>query len=47
MLGQAHAEQDEDRKAIVCLEKAVEIDPYNLDALLVCDEAQLASTLPL
>lgn len=34
MLGVCHAENDEDRKAIVCLQKAVEQDPYNLDALL-------------
>ena len=33
-LGAAHQEQDEDRKAIACLERAVEHDPYNLDALL-------------
>ena len=37
MLGEAHAENDEDRVAIACLEKAVDIDPYNLDALLVAD----------
>ncbi len=29
--GQCHAENDEDKSAIVCLEKAVENDPYNLD----------------
>ena len=34
MLGVAHQEHDQDRKAIMCLEKAVEEDPYNLDALL-------------
>ena len=34
MLGSCHQEQDEDRRAITCLEKAVEQDPYNLDALL-------------
>ncbi|CBJ48315.1 conserved unknown protein [Ectocarpus siliculosus] len=34
MLGQSHAENDQDRLAISCLEKAVEIDPYSLDALL-------------
>ncbi len=32
--GLSHAENDEDRKAIACLEKSVEADPYNLDALL-------------
>lgn len=35
MLGQSHAENDQDRLAISCLERAVEIDPYSLDALLV------------
>jgi peroxin-5 len=34
MLGMSHQEHDEDRKAIQCLERAVEEDPYNLDALL-------------
>ena len=34
MLGLSHQEHDEDRKAIICLERAVEEDPYNLDALL-------------
>ena len=34
MLGQSHAEHDEDRRAIVCLERSVAEDPYNLDALL-------------
>ncbi len=34
MLGQCHAENDQDRRAILCLEKAVEQDPYNLNALL-------------
>ena len=34
MLGQSHAEHDEDRRAIACLERAVEEDPYNLEALL-------------
>ncbi len=29
--GQSHAENDEDAKAIVCLEKAVEKDAYNLE----------------
>ena len=33
MLGMCHAENDEDKKAILCLERAVEEDPYNLDAL--------------
>ena len=32
MLGMCHAENDEDKKAILCLERAVEEDPYNLDA---------------
>jgi Flp pilus assembly protein TadD, contains TPR repeats len=34
MLGKCHAENDEDRKAITCLENAVERDPYSSDALL-------------
>ena len=31
MLGVSHQEHDEDRKAIQCLEKSVEEDPYNLE----------------
>lgn len=38
MLGQSHAENDQDRLAISCLERAVEMDPYSLDALLVREE---------
>jgi len=34
MLGKCHAENDEDRKAIVCLENAVDRDPYSSEALL-------------
>ena len=34
MLGKSHCENDEDTKAIVCLEHAVEHDPYCLEALL-------------
>jgi len=34
MLGVVHQENDEDRKAIQCFERAVEYDAYNLDALL-------------
>lgn len=34
MLGLCHAENDEDRKAIVCLNKSIDCDPYNLDTLL-------------
>jgi peroxin-5 len=34
MLGVVHQENDEDKKAIQCLERAVEHDAYNLDALL-------------
>jgi len=34
MLGKCHAENDQDRKAIVCLENAVERDPYSSEALL-------------
>lgn len=34
MLGVVHQELDEDRKAITCLETAIEQDPYNLNALL-------------
>jgi peroxin-5 len=33
-LGSCHAENDEDKQAIVCLQKAVECDPYNLEGLL-------------
>jgi peroxin-5 len=32
--GLSHAENDEDRKAIVCLQRAVDADPYNIEALL-------------
>lgn len=41
MLGQSHAENDQDRLAISCLERAVEMDPYSLDALLVSTNALL------
>lgn len=34
MLGECHAENDEDKTAILCLERAVKEDPYNLSALL-------------
>ncbi|ETV69099.1 hypothetical protein H257_15069 [Aphanomyces astaci] len=34
MLGECHAENDQDKQAISCLNRAVEEDPYNLDALL-------------
>jgi peroxin-5 len=34
MLGLCHAEVDDDRRAILALEKSVECDPYNLDALI-------------
>ena len=34
MLGACHAENDDDKRAIVCLRRCLEIDPYNLDALL-------------
>ena len=34
MLGRCHAENDMDKAAIVCLKRALDIDPYNLDALL-------------
>lgn len=34
LLGTCHAENDDDRIAIICLMKARECDPYNLDALL-------------
>eukprot|EP01041_Mallomonas_annulata_P004750 gene4750-9432_t len=33
-LGLCHAENDDDKKAITCLIKAKEFDPYNLEALL-------------
>jgi peroxin-5 len=34
MLGKCHAENDQDRLAISCLERAIDIDPYCLEALL-------------
>ena len=34
MLGQCHADHDEDQKAIVCLERSAECDAYNLPTLL-------------
>lgn len=34
MLGRCHAENDQDRQAIACLEQAVERDPYSSEALL-------------
>ena len=34
MLGKCHAENDQDRDAITCLENAVERDPYSSEALL-------------
>jgi peroxin-5 len=34
MLGTCHSEIDNDKKAILCLTRAVDLDPYNLDALL-------------
>jgi len=34
LLGKCHAEQDEDAKAIACLERSVEMDPYSPPALL-------------
>lgn len=34
MLGVCHAENDEDKKAIICLQKSIEEDPYNTEALL-------------
>ena len=34
MLGKCHAENDQDRNAITCLENAVERDPYSAEALL-------------
>jgi peroxin-5 len=34
MLGVCHAENDEDKRAIYCLNKCLDLDPYNLDALL-------------
>ncbi|GKY94205.1 hypothetical protein MPSEU_000386500 [Mayamaea pseudoterrestris] len=34
MLGRCHAENDQDRMAIVCLEQAVDRDPYNQEARL-------------
>ena len=35
MLGKCHAENDQDKQAIACFEKAIQIDPYCLDALLL------------
>ena len=34
LLGKCHAEQDEDSKAIACLERSVEMNPYSPPALL-------------
>jgi len=34
LLGQLHAENDQDVEAIYCLKKGHEVDPYNLDSLL-------------
>jgi peroxin-5 len=34
MLGKCHAESDEDKKAILALQRAVDCDPYNLESLL-------------
>ena len=34
MLGVCHAENDEDKKAINCLQRSFEADPYNIDSLL-------------
>jgi len=34
MLGMCHAENDMDKAAITCLRRALECDPYNLEALL-------------
>lgn len=34
MLGACHAENDEDKRAIHCLNTALDCDPYNLEALL-------------
>jgi peroxin-5 len=34
MLGMCHAENDMDKAAITCLRKAIDCDPYSLDALL-------------
>ena len=34
MLGSCHAENDMDKEAIICLKRAKECDPYNLDTLL-------------
>lgn len=34
MLGMCHAENDQEKEAIYCLNRALDCDPYNLDALL-------------
>lgn len=34
MLGCCHSENDDDKKAILCLSKAVDYDPYNIESLL-------------
>jgi len=34
LLGQTHADSDDDQQAIACLRRAVSSDPHNLDALL-------------
>lgn len=35
MLGACHAESDEDKRAIVCLDRCLALDPFNLRALLM------------
>ena len=39
MLGVCYAENEDDKKALFCLKKAVELDPYNLDAQLALGES--------
>ena len=37
-LGVAYAENEDDKKALYCLKKAVDLDPFNLEAQLALGE---------
>ena len=41
--GVCHAENDEDKKAIICLKRSVEEDPYSTDSLLALGTRYLPS----
>lgn len=47
MLGACHSENDDDKKAILSLCKAVENDPYYLDALLALGTSYVNEMEPL